>query len=224
MAESRNTVTTLLHGWRRGDRSSAGERGEKDMSKKTSIMRRAGSTCMGVVLCGFCCHLFAALPQGWYIGGEPTPLDYDIRSDASVTLSGKPSVLLKHDQPTGFATLMQDFIADHYKGKRVRFSGYVRSDQVEGWAGLWMRVDAGRQVRGFDNMQNRPIIGTSNWTQYSVVLDVPEGASGIFFGIILAGKGMVWFSGAKFEVVYDNTPVTGISIGSEPKNLDFEAQ
>jgi hypothetical protein len=43
----------------------------------------------------------------------------------------------------GFGTLMQDFRAKQYVGKRVRFSAFVKSENVEGWAGLWMRVDKG---------------------------------------------------------------------------------
>jgi hypothetical protein len=38
---------------------------------------------------------------------------------------------------------MQSFLPDHYAGKRVRFSGFVKAAAVQGWAGLWMRIDSG---------------------------------------------------------------------------------
>lgn len=196
------------------------------MSRKANMMGRTGSIRMGAVFCGFCCHLFAAVPQGWYIAGS-NPRDYDVAVDTSVTYSGKPSVALKPrvGQPTGFVTLLQDFRSDHYKGKRIRFSGYVKADQVEGGAGLLMRIEGGgSQVLAVDNMGDRKIKGTSYWTQYSVVLDVPEGSTGIFFGIRMEGKGTVWLSGLQLEVVYDNTPVTGITKAAEPQNLDLEVR
>jgi hypothetical protein len=65
---------------------------------------------------------------------------------------------LKAKKPAieGFGTLMQDFRANEYVGKRVRFSAFVKSQDLESWAGLWMRVDQGEgatpQVLAFDNM------------------------------------------------------------------------
>ena len=69
---------------------------------------------------------------------------------------------------------MQQFSADRFLGKRVRFAAFVKAQDVEGWAGLWMRLDGRFSVTlKLDNMQNRPIRGTSEWNLYSCVLDVP---------------------------------------------------
>src|SRR5439155_1751743 len=100
-------------------------------------------------------------------------------------------------------------------------SGYVKAERVEQWAGLWMRVDGvGQRTLGFDNMQNRPIKGTQDWAKYDVVLDVPNDSVGIYFGILLSGKGQVWLDTIQFEFVGSNVPTTGI-IQLEPSNLDF---
>ena len=125
----------------------------------------------------------------------------------------------------GFGTLMQDFRADHYLGKRVRFSAFVKTEGAEDWAGLWMRVDKGAKQLTFDNMQGRPIKGTTDWRKYDVVLDVPQEATGIFFGVLLSGSGTVWLSEAKFEIVETNVPTTGTAApqkSDEPVNLNFE--
>ena len=92
-----------------------------------------------------------------------------------------------------------------YLGKRVRLSGYVKSDKVTNWAGLWFRVDGPNNgpnpsSLAFDNMQERPIKGTTDWTRYEIVLDVPEAAQRLAFGILLAGGGQVWMDDLKFEV------------------------
>jgi hypothetical protein len=107
--------------------------------------------------------------------------------------------------------LRQTIKSDHYRGKRVRFSGYVRSEIFEGWAGLWMRVDGeqGRRL-GLDNMQNRPIKRTTGWTKYEIVLEVPVDSIALTFGVVLAGKGEVWADDLRIEVAGPETPTSDV--------------
>ena len=68
--------------------------------------------------------------------------------------------------------MMQMFKANDYLNKRLRFSAFVKSEGIEAWAGLWMRIDGPHQGSlGFDNMQNRPIKGATDWHKYEVVLE-----------------------------------------------------
>jgi len=166
----------------------------------------------------------AAAPQGWFMAGNK-PADYETGVDAQAGLNGRPSASLKSKKPAieGFGTLMQEFKAEQYLGKRVRFSGFVKSEGVQNWAGLWIRVDKGKKTVAFDNMQSRPIKGTTGWQNYEVVLDVPQDATGIFFGILLDGIGSVWLNSANFEIVPTSIPTTGGEppLPNGPKNLDF---
>ena len=73
-----------------------------------------------------------------------------------------------------------------------------------------MRVDGpeeGKSLR-FDNMQSRPIKGTTDWHQYEVVLDVPSESVNIAFGILLYGKGQAWLSDVQFDEVGLEVAVT----------------
>jgi hypothetical protein len=109
-----------------------------------------------------------------------------------------------------FGTMMITQTAAGFAGKRVRFSGWVRSQSLDTWAGLWMRVDEpNNQMGAFDNMANRPIKGTTPWSQYDVVLDVAADAVDIAFGVLLTGNGEVWLDGVNVEVVDDSVPPTG---------------
>lgn len=172
--------------------------------------------------------LLAAAPLGWFLAGTK-PASYDSGIDLQAAYGDHPAAYLKSKdlRIEGFGTLMQDFHAGHYLGKRVRFSAFVRSQDVADWAGLWMRIDHDSQSVAFDNMQNRAIKGATDWQKYEVVLDVPSDATGIFFGILLSGTGEVWISNAKFEVVGSDVPTTSASNTSsmpeEPANLNFEA-
>ncbi|HHV53911.1 MAG TPA: sigma-70 family RNA polymerase sigma factor [Firmicutes bacterium] len=168
------------------------------------------------------------LPKGWFAAGSH-PKDYSMGVDKHVTHEGNPSgyIRSKVSEPAGFGTMMQTFKADAFRGRRLRLSGYLKSENVEGWAGLWMRVDGPqRNTLSFDNMSNRPIVGTTGWTKYSLVLDVPESSLNIAFGILLAGRGQVWVAELQFDVVGDDVPTTDLLAGpqplpSEPRNLDF---
>jgi hypothetical protein len=71
-----------------------------------------------------------------------------------------------------------------------------------------MRVDNDLRMLAFDNMQDRPIKGTTDWKMYSVVLDVPPEATKISFGTNVIGKGQVWSDDFKLEIVDDSVAST----------------
>ncbi|HTA81301.1 MAG TPA: hypothetical protein VK783_00075 [Bacteroidia bacterium] len=170
------------------------------------------------------------LPKGWFKAGSD-PGKYDMGVDKGSGQDGKNAATIKSntDVSNGFGTLMQNCKPDKYIGKRIRMTAYVKSDNIKGWAGLWLRVDQnGSNNRlAFDNMEDRAIKGTTNWTKYEIVLDVPEGASNIAFGALISGTGQIWFDQLSFEVVDSSVKTTGKTnsitfIPSEPTNLDFQ--
>jgi len=165
------------------------------------------------------------MPEGWFSAGSH-PDQYEMGSDPDVKHGGEASASLqaKSADSEGFGTLMQIADPGEYKGKRVRFSGWVKAEGVSDWAGLWFRVDGpGGRSLSFDNMQDRPIKGTGDWTHHEIVLDVPDAAIALAYGILLSGEGHVWLDDLQFEIVAMDVPVTGK--GGPPKppqNLSFE--
>ncbi len=170
------------------------------------------------------------LPDGWFAAGSH-PQDYNIGIDSKVTHGGKVSAYIKskEPEPRGFGTLMQMFKADDFRGKRICMSGYAKAENIKDWAGLWMRVDGPEnEMLSFDNMQDRPIRGTTEWQKYEIVLDVPENSLDIAFGILLSGKGRVWIDDLQFKEVSKDVPTTGLGEKGtkhpkQPINLDFES-
>lgn len=168
----------------------------------------------------------AGAPEGWFRAGS-RPNSYEVGTDSDVVKQGKSSAYIKSvdAKVEGFGTLMQVIAADDYRGKRVRLTGYVKSESVVPWGGLWMRVDGkDRSSLAFDNMQGRPIEGTTDWTKYDVVLDVAEEAEKIAFGFLLSGTGQMWVDGIDLGVVGTDVPVTDVygTTPKKPANLDFE--
>jgi hypothetical protein len=115
----------------------------------------------------------------------------------------------------GFITAMQSNMVDKYLGKRIRMTGYVRTENVAEWAGLWMRVGikGGDEALAFDNMRygkkDRSIKGTTERTKYEIVLDVPQNSANIIYGVMLVGTGQIYFDSFILEVVDETVPTTG---------------
>lgn len=168
-------------------------------------------------------------PKGWSITGVRME-EYMVSLDKQEVHLGKSSARIESKakpKADGFVTLMQMCSADNYAGQRVRLTAFVKAQDVSGWAGLWMRVDRKNgDMLKFDNMQDRPIHGTRDWNQYSVVLDVSESSHAIAFGILLSGEGKVWVDNFQLDIVDEKTPTTdqeaGDTISPVPVNLDFE--
>jgi hypothetical protein len=62
----------------------------------------------------------SAVPKGWLLAGS-NPRNYETGLDPQASYQGFPSAYLKAKQPAmeGFGTLMQEFSAGQYAGKRV---------------------------------------------------------------------------------------------------------
>jgi hypothetical protein len=176
-------------------------------------------------------------PVAW-AAPDANPASYEVRRDDRERFAGRFSGTIRcipcSSEPP--ATLMQTVRADRYRGKRLRLAGYLKSADVALWAGFWMRVDAAtRRGVGFDNMNQRAVKGTTPWTRYEIVLDVPEDAVQIAFGILLAGGGQLWADELDLTAVDPRVPSTdlgfapdyvsvevGDGVPKEPRNLGFE--
>jgi len=167
---------------------------------------------------------------GWIVTGS-TPKAYEVNLDREIHNKGSKSIMLKSqelDLEEGtYCTILQQFKAKNYIGNRVRFSGYIKSQDVNGWGGLWMRVNSiTANVIKIDNMQNRPIKGTTDWTYYSVVLDIPESSSIINIGLLLYDTGILWLDNIIFEIVDESVSTTDVDLSYDmpeaPVNLSLE--
>lgn len=167
--------------------------------------------------------------KGWFLSGS-NPFNYEMGIDHEIVHQGKASGYLKSKtvlDSTEFATMMQTFKANQFVGKRIRLSCFICTEDIDTYAGMWMRVDDTMDdVLQFDNMSNRPIKGTTNWNHYSIILDVPPKSAVISFGIILSGQGTIWADQFTFQEVDKNIPTTNLEVHNElldePVNLSFE--
>lgn len=172
------------------------------------------------------------MPKGWTAGGTGRNY-YEIGIDYGAGQSGKNAGTIRSifKEARGDGEMRQSIDADNYKRKRVRLTGYLKTKNVDNWAGLYLRINGPKQkladgtekhsLISRDNMYNRSLKGTNAYTRCELVLDVPDSADNIVYGAILTGPGQLWFDRMKLEIVGSDVPVTGSKL-TKPTNMDFE--
>ena len=91
-------------------------------------------------------------------------------------------------------------------GKTIHFSGYIKTENVAGYAGFWWRADGKNGAPSFANLKDAAPKGTTDWHLYELDLPVPADATAIYFGTLLAGAGTAWFDDLQIEI--DGKPYT----------------
>ncbi len=190
-----------------------------------------------IVQCSLLLFLVGALmsydmPKGWIAGGT-NPNQYEMGIDEGAGQNGKNAATIRsiREEAFGYGLLEQRFSSDNYKGKRLKLTGYLKTKKVSKWAGLVMKVlsktinpvtgKEQRKVITYDNMYTRFVNGTTAYTKYEIVLDVPDSSSDIEYGARLTGAGQIWFDQLSFEVVGKDVPLTTSEL-KEPTNTDFD--
>jgi hypothetical protein len=170
------------------------------------------------------------LPKGWFKAGTD-PDKYEMSVDIGAGQESKNAATIKSIEKRikGFGTLMQNCSPEKYAGKRVRMTGYMKSKDVAESAAFWFRIDANgsKEPSNFDNMNGRPIKGTTDWKKYEIVLDVASDASNLAYGALLSGTGQIWFDNITLEIVDNSVPSTNLygvkkQSPQSPVNLNFE--
>lgn len=156
----------------------------------------------------------AVAPPGWLVLGRKT-VGYAVRLEPGAGHDGGVCVRVEgwKPGPDSFVNVSQFVDASPWAGRRLRLRGWLRAEAIDGWAGLYMRVDdRDRQPLAFDNMDRRPIRGTVGWRRYEVVLDIPEDAAALAFGMLLSGRGTAYLDDLSLDTVGADVPVTRPSI------------
>jgi erythromycin esterase len=137
------------------------------------------------------------------------PLAYESDYDTRVAHSGRTSLYLQSlkSAPAGNGWVEQSIQPGNYLGTRVRFSAYLRTDNVAGSAGLLISTDETE----FQTWPSAPaaaiqVDGTREWQRYSMELDLPRVTTTLYYGVVLSGTGKLWLDDVQLEIVAMATP------------------
>lgn len=166
---------------------------------------------------------FLATPGSAYRGSLESTQAY--RGQRCASIQSLPPAFAR-----SYGLYWQALDASSYRGYRIRLEGFVRTRAVTGWAGLWVRVDPKEgPPLSFDNMQDRPIQGDTEWKPYRIEVDVPMEAEEIHLGGLLMGPGQIWLD--ELHLVRQGRFLPGAeewrrarNLPKEPLDMDFESR
>ena len=138
-----------------------------------------------------------AQAAGWVI----TTQGYRSWRDTTVAHSGHASLAIQGQPGSRFAATFTNLPVAQLRGRTVHLAIWVRTQDVDGWAGFWVRVDgeANRMLR-LDNMQTHGARGTRDWALYETTMPVDSAAAAVVIGPILAGAGTAWLDDLSLQV------------------------
>jgi hypothetical protein len=141
------------------------------------------------------------MPGGW--GGGPPGT---IFTDDSIFHGGRSSVRLERrlGSPSNFSTVTKS-IPINFSGAMVELRGFLRTEDVSEFVGLWMREDGESGSLAFDNMQAAQLKGSTDWKEYSITLPIHAEAQTLYFGVLVSGTGKAWAD--DLQLLVDGKPV-----------------
>lgn len=142
------------------------------------------------------------VPLQWKTSDQPVlyAIDKQIRhgGDQSLKVVGK-----RGDWVTLTSRLFQRISAEKYRGKRTRFSAWIKTEDVDVKSSIWIAAfDKNDTFLKSDALMGKPdqeITGTNDWKQYAVEIDVPQDAFRISLGFEMASRGTAWIDDLALE-------------------------
>jgi hypothetical protein len=140
------------------------------------------------------------LPEGWVRLGD----DYAVQVDKQTVHGGKSSVLIHQLEEKIFEHSSGSIaytIPSNFDALEIEVKAFVKLKNVDGKAGLMLRIDDDFGTLDLENLETKSIHGTQDWTEFSFRIPFPANSKFITIGAILSGKGQLWVD--DFQVLLD---------------------
>jgi C-terminal processing protease CtpA/Prc len=140
-------------------------------------------------------------PGGWFANPPGT-----VFVDDKIIHSGQRSMRFERNaQSAGEFSVIGRSIPWEFSGKNIEMRGFLRTENVTGFAGLWMRLDNGAEMLSLENMQSQQLKGTHDWAEYKITLEVHPETRSLVFGLLMSGTGKAWAD--DLQILVDGRPL-----------------
>src|SRR5690349_19273975 len=155
-------------------------------------------------------------PAGWT--GSPAGTTF---IDNSVVHSGRFSARLQRTASSASTfTQLTECIPVDFVGTRLEWKGFFKTEDVVGYAALYMRVDGASSTLAFATLQGLQLDGTRDWEEYSISVPVALDARQVCFGSLLGGTGKAWFD--DLQLLADGIHISSTATLQTPLTTDHE--
>jgi hypothetical protein len=153
------------------------------------------------------------VPKNW--SGAPTGT---FAIDGQIVHGGRWALRIeRNDTSPGAFTAVSKTIPIDFTGAQLELRGFLRTEGLSNFAGLWIREDNDAGMVEFDNMQRRQLRGTTEWTEYAVVLPLNRAAKRLVFGVLASGTGRMWAD--DLQLLVDGRPIANVPRIEPPKTV-----
>lgn len=138
-------------------------------------------------------------PEGWFShqhAGEPS---YRFAVDTANPRSGARSLRIENIGPEPYGAITQTIDAKPYRGKTVRLTGWMRTQDTEN-AVLTLAAMSNGIPLANNFMADAQVKGTTGWTRYTITLPVANNAEFVEVGAMMQGKGTAWLDDVEVGV------------------------
>jgi hypothetical protein len=155
-------------------------------------------------------------PGGWFANPPGT-----VFVDDKIMHGGQWSVRIERSsQSAGEFSVIGRTIPWEFSGKTIEMRGFLRTENVTGYAGLWMRQDGGTEMLALENMQSQQLKGTHDWAEYKITLPVHPKTQSLVFGFLMVGTGKAWAD--DLQILVDGRPLWDIPKPTTVLDRDHE--
>jgi hypothetical protein len=138
--------------------------------------------------------------------GSPSGPRETLFLDSTVVHGGRYAGRIEREgtSRSSFSSYALQFPVD-FPGDTLELRGWIKLRGVSGMGGLWQRQDGRSGMLEFDNMRDRPLTGTVDWTEVRVALPLDRRARTVHVGALLVGQGTLWLDDLRLFV--DGRPI-----------------
>jgi C-terminal processing protease CtpA/Prc len=139
--------------------------------------------------------------------------------DGDVVHGGKWSLRIERapGAPNDFSGILKA-VPMEFAGQTVELRGFIRRENVNGFAALWLREDSDLGGNSaFASLQDQHLDGTKEWTEYSISLPLKTEGRQLFFGFLLGGTGKAWVD--DMQLLVDGKPIWDAPKLERPKTV-----
>jgi C-terminal processing protease CtpA/Prc len=152
-------------------------------------------------------------PDGWFANPPGT-----VFNDDKIIHSGQWSARIERNaESSGQFSVIGRTISWEFPGKNIELRGFLRTEDVTGYAGLWMRQDNGPEMLLLENMQSQELKGTHDWAEYKITLPIKAETRSLVFGFLMAGAGKAWAD--DLQILVDGKPLWDLPVTPRPKTV-----
>lgn len=151
-------------------------------------------------------------PGGWSVNPPKSAF-----ADDSTVHGGRWSARIERPADDGGLSGISKTLPMDFGGAALQLRAFLKTQDVTGFVGLWMREDGESSQVAFDNMQKRQLKGTNDWQEYSIDLPVNPQGRRLVFGVFVTGTGKVWAD--DLQLLVDGKPVWDAPKVDRPKTV-----